>query len=80
MPAATNEFWMICAHCLLTGLEVGAISVIEKYGAFAAFAIGTGTAEKTRMNAKTPSIMPFAVSSNCVFRNSFRAETPFWRI
>jgi homoaconitase/3-isopropylmalate dehydratase large subunit len=65
MSAEMYEFWMICAHWRLTGLEVGAMSVIEKYGALAAFAIGVGTTEKTRMNANSPKSMPFAVSSNC---------------
>jgi len=74
MLAETNEFWMICAHCLLTGLEVGAMRVIEKYGAEAAFATGTGTTEKTRMNANRPSIMPVAVSFNCAFRKIFNLD------
>jgi hypothetical protein len=69
----TNEFWMIWAHCLLTGLDVGAVSVMEKYGAAAAFAIGTGTTENTSMKAKSPRRIPLAVSSNCAFRNCFRA-------
>src|SRR5712692_920062 len=63
---------MIWAHCLLAGLDVGAMRTIEKYGALAALATGVGMAEKTMTNVRIPRIMPLAVSSNCELRNDFR--------
>jgi hypothetical protein len=56
------EFVMIAAHCLLTGFEVGARTVMEKRGCVAAAAGWIGTAEKTRMKAIEARSAPDAVS------------------
>src|SRR5574340_897273 len=62
MLTDVSEFVMICAHCLLKGLDVGAMSVIENSaccGVDAAIA-GSGKTEKTMTNVTTPKSAPFA--------------------
>src|ERR1017187_7492218 len=63
MFSDSNELAMMDDHCRLTGLEVGAISVNEKYVCPAAVAAGIGTAEKMRMKDIDARIAPVALSS-----------------
>jgi hypothetical protein len=70
----------MAAHCLLSGFDVGAMSVIENNaccGVLAAIA-GSGNAENTRMNVTAPKSAPFAepfIAEESIFEPIFLVQT-----